>query len=56
MEEKNQMPVDTKGVKTLLVDPKRAIKTLALPMIVAMSFQTIYNFVDAVWVAGLGPI
>jgi putative MATE family efflux protein len=44
----------TKGVKTLLGDPKRAIIRLSIPMIIAMSVQTIYNFVDAVWVAGLG--
>ena len=44
----------TKGVKTLLGDPKRAIVTLSIPMIVAMSLQTIYNVVDAIWVSGLG--
>ncbi|MCJ2555070.1 MAG: MATE family efflux transporter [Candidatus Thermoplasmatota archaeon] len=43
------------GVQTLLGDPKRAIIRLALPMIAAFSLQTIYNFVDAIWVAGLGP-
>jgi len=45
---------ETKGVKTLLGDPKKAIIQLAIPMIVAMSVQTIYNFVDAIWVSGLG--
>ncbi|MFQ5553071.1 MAG: MATE family efflux transporter [Thermoplasmata archaeon] len=45
----------TQGVQTLLGDPKRAIIRLALPMIAAFSLQTIYNFVDAIWVAGLGP-
>ena len=45
---------ETKGVKTLLGDPKRAIVKLAIPMIIAMSVQTIYNFVDALWVSGLG--
>jgi putative MATE family efflux protein len=44
----------TEGVKTLLGDPKRAIWKLALPMIAAMAIQTIYNLVDAFWVAGLG--
>ena len=37
----------TKGVKTLLGDPKKAIIKLAVPMIIAMSVQTIYNFADA---------
>jgi putative MATE family efflux protein len=45
---------DTAGVKILLGDPKRAIIKLSLPMIVAMSVQTIYNVVDAIWVSGVG--
>jgi putative MATE family efflux protein len=44
----------TEGVVTLLGDPKKAIIKLALPMIAAMSVQTIYNLVDAIWVSGLG--
>ncbi len=44
----------TDGVKTLLGDPRKAIIKLAIPMVVAMSVQTIYNIVDAFWVAGLG--
>ncbi|MQY59456.1 MAG: MATE family efflux transporter [Clostridia bacterium] len=46
--------IQTEGVKTLLGEPKRAIIRLALPMITAMLVQTIYNFVDAIWVSGLG--
>ncbi len=45
----------TRGVDTLLGDPKRAIIKLSIPMIIAMSVQTIYNLVDALWVSGLGP-
>jgi putative MATE family efflux protein len=45
----------TKGVKILLGEPKKAIIKLAIPMIIAMSANTIYNLVDAIWVAGLGP-
>lgn len=44
----------TEGVKTLLGDPRKAIVKLALPMIIAMSIQTIYNFVDALFISGLG--
>ena len=44
----------TKGVKTLLGDPKKAIIKLSLPMIAAMSIQAIYNLADAIWVSGLG--
>ncbi len=46
--------ITTQGVKTLIGDPKKAIMKLALPMILAMSVQTIYNLVDAFWVSGLG--
>jgi putative MATE family efflux protein len=45
----------TRGVETLLGDPKRAIVRLAVPMVVAMSAQTIYNLADAIWVSGCGP-
>ncbi len=45
----------TKGVQTLLGNPKRAIIKLSIPMIVAMSVHTLYNFVDGLWVSGLGP-
>lgn len=45
---------ETHGVRTLLGDPKKAIIKLSIPMFVAMSIQTIYNLVDAIWVAGKG--
>ena len=45
---------ETKGVKTLLGDPKKAVIRLAVPMIIAMSAHTIYNLVDAIWVSGFG--
>ena len=41
-------------MKTLLGDPKKAIIKLSIPMIIAMSANTIYNLVDALWVSGLG--
>lgn len=41
-------------VKMLLGDPKKAILKLSLPMIIAMSVQTLYNLADTVWVSGLG--
>ncbi len=44
----------TKGVRTLMGDPKKAIIKLSLPMMLAMSIQVIYNLVDAIWVSGLG--
>jgi len=44
----------TEGVKILLGNPKKAIRKLALPMIVGLSAQMVYNIVDAIWVSGLG--
>jgi len=45
---------ETIGVKTLLGDPKKAIVKLSIPMIVAMSVQTVYSLIDTYWVSGLG--
>jgi putative MATE family efflux protein len=44
-----------KSVATLLGDPKKAILKISGPMMLAMFMQTLYNLVDAIWVAGLGP-
>ncbi|WP_269848974.1 MATE family efflux transporter [Methanosarcina horonobensis] len=51
---KHEESQETKGVKILEGDPKKAIIKLAVPMIVAMSVQTIYQLVDTFWVSGLG--
>lgn len=53
-EEKPSEASETKGVKILLGEPKKAIIKLAIPMIIAMSAMTIYNLADALWVSGLG--
>ncbi|AKB82021.1 MATE family drug/sodium antiporter [Methanosarcina barkeri 3] len=45
---------ETDGVKILQGDPKKAIIKLSIPMIVAMSVQTIYSLIDTYWVSGLG--
>jgi putative MATE family efflux protein len=59
MKSKGQHPLNgsptTKGVQTLLGNPRKAIIKLSIPMVVAMSVHTLYNFVDGLWVAGLGP-
>lgn len=44
----------TEGVKKLLGEPKKAILSISLPMMVAMLVNSIYNIVDGFWVAGLG--
>ena len=44
----------TKGVDTLLGNPKKAILAMSVPLIIAMIAQSANNLIDAVWVAGLG--
>ena len=44
----------TKGVRTLLGNPKKAIVKLSLPMMLGMFSQAIYMVADGFWVAGLG--
>ncbi len=52
----NSPPGDdrTEGVTLITGDPKRAIIKLSGPMIVSMILMTLYNLVNAIWVAGLG--
>lgn len=45
----------TRGIQILTGDPKKAIVKLSIPMMLAMFVQTLYNLVDGIWVAGLGP-
>lgn len=44
----------TEGVKLLEGEPKRAIRKLALPLILSMLFTSIYSIVDATWISALG--
>ncbi len=36
-------------------EPKKAIRVLAIPMIISMFLIMAYNLADSIWVAGLGP-
>lgn len=42
-------------VSMITGDPKKAIRTLAVPMILSMVLMMVYNLADSIWVAGLGP-
>ena len=44
-----------KNVEVLLGDPKKAIIKIAVPIIIGGMVQTLYNFVDGIWVSGVGP-
>lgn len=55
MEEKTiSKNVKTKGVKTILGDPRIAVRKMSMPLIISMLLVSIYNLADAAWVAGLG--
>jgi hypothetical protein len=43
-----------KEVKVLLGDPKKAVLKISWPMMLGMLVQSLYNFADGAWVAGLG--
>ncbi|MFN3691581.1 MAG: MATE family efflux transporter [Fervidobacterium sp.] len=49
------MDNENKNVNLLLGDYKKAIIKLSIPNMISMFVQTLYNLVDAIWVAGLGP-
>jgi putative MATE family efflux protein len=44
----------TKDVETLLGAPKKAIRKMAMPLIVAMFMSSINGLVNAAWISGLG--
>lgn len=42
------------SLNVLIGEPKRAVRKLSFPLIVGGMAQTLYIFVDGIWVAGLG--
>lgn len=44
-----------KRISMITGDPKKAIRTLSVPMIISMLLLMAYNLADSIWVAGLGP-
>lgn len=57
MKSNNSSKGDTVAQRISLItgDPKKAIRSLALPMIISMLLMMAYNLADSIWVAGLGP-
>ena len=43
-----------RNVKLLLGDPKKAIIRLSIPIMIGGMVQTLYSFVDGIWVSGVG--
>ena len=50
----NEFKDVTEGVSLITGNPKKAIIKLSGPIIIAMLLMTLYNLVNAIWVAGLG--
>lgn len=46
--------VMTKGTEILLGDPKKAMISMMIPVIVALTFQSLNSLINSVWVTGLG--
>lgn len=46
---------NTKGTQILMGDPKKAMLSMMVPVIIALTFQSLNSVVNSVWVAGLGP-
>lgn len=44
-----------KNVELMRGEPEKAVKTLAIPIMISMILTALYNIVDGIWVAGLGP-
>ena len=44
-----------KNVELMRGEPERAVKKLAIPIMISMLLTALYNIVDGIWVAGLGP-
>jgi putative MATE family efflux protein len=44
-----------KNVQLMRGEPEKAVKKLALPIMISMILTALYNIVDGIWVAGLGP-
>ncbi len=55
--DQNSSKEDNVAKRILLItgDPKKAIRSLAMPMIISMLLMMAYNLADGIWVAGLGP-
>ncbi len=43
------------NIEMITGDPKKAILKLSIPMMLSMFLIMLYNIVDSIWVAGLGP-
>ncbi len=43
------------NVELMRGEPEKAVKKLAIPIMISMILTALYNIIDGIWVAGLGP-
>lgn len=48
------MQQKTKDVENLLSNPKRALLTMSLPLLLALLVENLQSFIDGIWCSGLG--
>ena len=44
----------SKGVDLMLLNPKKALMKMSIPLIISLLITSFYNLIDAAWVSGLG--
>ena len=44
----------TDNVDSLLGNPEKALWRMSIPLIISLFITSLYNLIDAIWVAGLG--
>lgn len=49
-----QSSENSKSVDIMLGNPKRALLTMSIPLIISLLISSLYNLIDAAWVSGLG--
>ena len=45
---------NSKGVDIMLGNPKKALISMSMPLIISLLISSLYNLIDAAWVSGLG--
>lgn len=45
---------NSKGINLILGNPKKALISMSIPLIISLFITSLYNIVDAIWVSGLG--
>lgn len=48
--------VENKEQNLIQTNPKKAIKVLAVPIMISLIFAMLNNVIDSAWVSGLGPM